>query len=272
MALVIPIADYAFKHAPGMSWYNKPSYFSWTRDNPSRTPVRFFTDRSVGTVDTIPADRNVALMIEPRQFDDTGLKILKTKMDKFHYVLTYDKSLVETDPSKFLYYAIGGCWIAEDKRVISPKTELVSMIASAKNSTPGHKLRHEIVKAFPGRISFFGSIAQPIAEKSLGLAPYRFSVAIENCVIDDYFTEKIIDCFATGTVPIYWGTSHIDQYFDPKGMIQFTTVDELQAILDDLSPARYEAMMPAIEENFRRAKSYMIAEDWIYEQYPFLFT
>ena len=35
-----------------------------------------------------------------------------------------------------------------------------------------------------------------------------FSVCIENDVYDTYFTEKILDCFATGTIPIYKGTKN----------------------------------------------------------------
>ncbi|MHC4332165.1 MAG: glycosyltransferase family 10 domain-containing protein [Planctomycetota bacterium] len=272
MALVIPIADYAFAHAPGMSWYNTPAHFQWTREDQSKTKVRFFTDRSVGHVDTIPAERNVALMIEPRQFDDTGLKILKSKLDKFHYVLTYDRDLVQTDPSKFLYYAIGGCWVDQPRRTIALKSALVSMIASAKNSTPGHKLRHEVVKRLDGKVEILGGIRKPIQNKGDGLCPFSFSIAIENCQINDYFTEKIVDCFVTGTVPIYWGTQNIDKYFDPRGILQFNTVDELEGIVNSLSATLYTSMLPYIEDNFRRAQNYLVAEDWIYRTHPFLFV
>ncbi len=46
-----------------------------------------------------------------------------------------------------------------------------------------------------------------------GLADYSFSIAIENCVENGYFTEKITDCFLTGTTPIYFGCSDIQNYF-----------------------------------------------------------
>jgi len=186
--------------------------------------------------------------------------------------LTYDKSLIATDPSKFLYYAIGGCWIAPQQRVIAPKTQLASMIASAKNSTPGHKLRHEIAARLGDKLTVLGGIRQPIKEKGEGLLPYHFSVAVENCQIDDYFTEKIVDCFVTGTVPVYWGTRQISSYFNPKGILQFETVDELEAKISQLTPALYESLRPYVEENYRLAQNYLVAEDWIYERFPFLFV
>ena len=39
-------------------------------------------------------------------------------------------------------------------------------------------------------------------DKSQALNDYMFSVVLENDQYDDYFTEKILDCFATGIVHI----------------------------------------------------------------------
>jgi hypothetical protein len=46
-----------------------------------------------------------------------------------------------------------------------------------------------------------------------------FSFAIENCRQPYYMTEKLIDCFITGTVPIYWGADYAIDFFNPDGMI-----------------------------------------------------
>jgi len=34
-----------------------------------------------------------------------------------------------------------------------------------------------------------------------------------------YFTEKILDCFRTRTVPIYWGCTNIREHFEADGII-----------------------------------------------------
>ena len=48
-----------------------------------------------------------------------------------------------------------------------------------------------------------------------------FSIAIENSRNGCYFTEKILDCFTTRTVPIYWGCPDIGDYFDMNVIITF---------------------------------------------------
>jgi hypothetical protein len=45
-----------------------------------------------------------------------------------------------------------------------------------------------------------------------------FGVAIENVSHRGWFTEKILDCFLLKTIPIYWGCSNIEDYFNPKGI------------------------------------------------------
>ena len=42
---------------------------------------------------------------------------------------------------------------------------------------------------------------------------------MENSIADVYYTEKILDCFLSGTIPIYWGTERINDRFDKSGII-----------------------------------------------------
>ncbi|MDX2476058.1 MAG: glycosyltransferase family 10 [Gammaproteobacteria bacterium] len=94
---------------------------------------------------------------------------------------------------------------------------------------------------------------------------YMFQVVLENCILDTYFTEKIIDCFVTGTVPIYYGTSKISEFFDQDGIIQFTTLEELFSILGRLTPEEYRKRSKAIAHNYELSQKYLLAEDWIHE-------
>jgi hypothetical protein len=99
-----------------------------------------------------------------------------------------------------------------------------------------------------------------------------FSVVAENGRQDDYFTEKLIDSFVTGCVPIYFGPDGIGKFFNMDGILPFKSIEELEAILPTLSADLYLTMRHAVEDNFNRARNYMIAEDWICEHYPFLFV
>jgi hypothetical protein len=83
--------------------------------------------------------------------------------------------------------------------------------------------------------------------------------------MDYYFTEKIIDCFMTGTIPIYYGCPSIENFFDINGIIVFDTVDELENILYNLTEKDYNEKYESIKNNFEKAKEFLISEDWIYK-------
>ena len=81
----------------------------------------------------------------------------------------------------------------------------------------------------------------------------QFHIAIENCRSRYYFTEKLIDCFLTDTVPIYWGCKNIAESFDVSGIIQVETADELIAACNSMSEAMYGALAAARAANRERA-------------------
>jgi len=64
-----------------------------------------------------------------------------------------------------------------------------------------------------------------LENKKDGLEKYEFSIAIENCVERDYFSEKITDCFLTNTTPIYYGCPDIKRFFN--NCYELTTLDNV---------------------------------------------
>lgn len=48
---------------------------------------------------------------------------------------------------------------------------------------------------------------------------YRFSIAFENASYPGYMTEKVIQAFAAGTIPIYWGDTDADRVLNKKAYI-----------------------------------------------------
>ena len=51
------------------------------------------------------------------------------------------------------------------------------------------------------------------------LSSYKFSISMENSKGDGYVSEKIIDSFISGTIPIYYGDYTVDEYINPKSFI-----------------------------------------------------
>ena len=48
---------------------------------------------------------------------------------------------------------------------------------------------------------------------------YKFSIAMENSKGDGYISEKIVDSFKAGTIPIYYGDYMLDEFINPKTYI-----------------------------------------------------
>lgn len=254
------ISDSIFSHAHSSSWYNKPTEFEWVRSYDGECMV--FTDNHLKTVDNYETNKKYAWLVESPKITPHAYGFIKTNFDKFEKVFTFNKELLDSS-DKFVFNPHGGCWINEEDRFIHDKTKMVSIIASPKTITEGHRLRHSVINAF-NNIEVFGFHSR-IENKITGLKDFRFSIVIENCKEDYYFTEKLIDCFITGTVPIYWGCPSISDFFDSKGMITFNDVNDLTNILNDLSEEKYNDMLDSVKTNYDLSKHYLVTDDLIYK-------
>jgi hypothetical protein len=70
---------------------------------------------------------------------------------------------------------------------------------------------------------YLNNIGGPIPGGSAGkikfLSQYKFNIAFENESKTGYTTEKIVEAFMAGAVPIYWGNTRIAQEFNPDSFI-----------------------------------------------------
>ena len=175
----------------------------------------------------------------------------------FKYIFTHDKELLALD-SRFKWVPAQGFWIKEPK--IYEKSKMISMISSNKAFTEGQKNRLQWVDKIGDQVDLYGRGFNEIADKEEGLCDYMFSVVIENGVYESYYTEKILDCFATGTVPVYLGSPDIADHFNKDGIIELS--DEFE-----VSEEIYESKLEAIKDNLERVKNIEVLEDFIYLNY-----
>jgi hypothetical protein len=76
------------------------------------------------------------------------------------------------------------------------------------------------------------------SNKANTLGQYTFCLCFENMILRGWITEKIFDCFYTGTVPIYWGAPDIEDYIPPACFIdmrQFADYNQLRSYLKSLT-------------------------------------
>jgi len=63
------------------------------------------------------------------------------------------------------------------------------------------------------------------------LSRYKFYLAFENRIIQDYVSEKVFDGLLSGSLPVYWGTSSVDAYLPhPKSIIKASDFDTPEAL------------------------------------------
>ena len=180
---------------------------------------------------------------------------------RYRHVFTHSRRLLsQGEPYRRLLFGtnwIEGAGIQESY----PKTRLLSFIGNIQHAdAPGYDLRRAVAEHLlrDPRAECFGRGIREIESKAIGLADYAFSITMENAREDDYFSEKLIDCFLTDTVPVYWGCPGIGQTFDLRGMICFNALEDLAPILDALSMDRYRKMLPFIRANQQKA----VRERW----------
>lgn len=246
----------------------QPKNFDWVRSSAPADPWTFVTDN------LIPQHKGgIAWLVEPPAIYPGPYRWIRKHHGDYRYVLTFCQDLLALDP-KFLYCPFGSTSLKDAEMGLhsQDKEELVSMIMSNKRETEGHRLRHEVKTRFADKIKLFGPGGTGLyCDKIDSCRRFAFQIVIENSKKEYYFTEKIVDCFLTGVIPIYWGAEKVLEHFDPRGIIRFDIIDELPNILQSLSMELYQSRIAAVRRNFRLAQDFRMPEDWIWDKYPFLF-
>jgi len=248
-----------------------PNLVEYVRDRSHWDGITIFTDKTLDLVDTVDSKIKVGIILESWVLDPMAYNIALSLQHKFDYIFTYNPNLLNLNPDKFKFNTVGTVTLEPESTKIQNKSKLVSMIYSEKSFLPGHKVRHHLAnnvipKLFS--VDFFGLGANnPISRKSEGLSKYMFSIEVENCYLPNYFTEKILDCFAVGTVPIYFGCPNIDNFFNKSGILCFKSDEDLKNILPSLNQDLYNDLMPFIKENYDiTMEKYYHQDDNIYKE------
>jgi hypothetical protein len=141
--------------------------------------------------------------------------------------------------------------------LVTGKTSLVSLVASAKTFLSGHRLRHKIAKAFGPtyKIDLLGGGYRQIDTKEEGHLAYYYSIVIENEISSTFLTEKLTDCLRCGCVALYWGARSVHQIYDKGSVLTWRTPEELKALLDACSLEDYMGRQDAIQKNIYLAQA-----------------
>lgn len=262
------LKDSCFSHCIYSNNPLPPIQFSedieWDRSNNfTNDDLVIYTDNEIYNIRN--SGKNIAWLIEPKELQPNAYNFVYENYMKFYKIFTHDHELLNLPNAVLIPY--GGCWIKKEDFNIYKKTKNISIICSSKTYLSGHKLRHECIEKFKNYIDVYGNGYNSIDYKLKALKKYRFQIVIENSKKDFWFTEKLIDCFVTGTIPIYYGCPSIFNFFNKEGMIIFNTLNELDQIIKNLNENKYNSMLDSVLENYKKANQYILAENNIYKEF-----
>jgi len=236
----------------------------------------YFTHNLV--IDRQENDILVLIQIEPKHINDITEYVINYQ-NSFDKILTYYPDVLENCKNSELFlYAASWVLTREDKSRAIHRNEYynifntvkrfkVSHVMSNKNNLPGHQLRHKtqgiVNKKRNFELLFPKSIE--IDKKYQLFESTMFHITIENSKNTNYISEKIIDCFMSYTIPIYWGCPNISDYFDNKGIIFFETEEELNNILDNLTENEYYRRLESVKKNYEIANNFAFYFDRVNE-------
>ena len=128
------------------------------------------------------------------------------------------------------------CVISNIKRTDGRREQLFDTINAYKPIASGGRFRN--------------TTGERVKDKLLFQQQYKFSLAFENCATSGYTTEKILQSFASATIPIYYGDPRVNTDFNPEAFVNvadFDTPELLQNYLKklDTDPEAYQKIYSA---------------------------
>lgn len=252
-----------FQHAYSSSGWAKPKKIEWVK-NIESAPISIYIDGSIMNPKINKDKKNYAWLLESSAIIPNIINWCKNNVEylenNYELIFTHDERLLKISSKFKLVLPNAVPWVNDVG--VHKKSKLISMIASNKTMCDGHIFRQKIIQKYKNKLDHYGRGFKSIEKKEDGLKDYMFSIAMENDNYSNIFCEKITDCFAMGTIPIFWGTPKIGEIFNKDGIIELEKFN-----IDELSDELYFSKMEAIKENYEIALKLPIAEDYIYENF-----
>lgn len=236
-----------------------PASFEW-EPAPVNT-ARFVTD---GQIRNARGRGQVAWLLEPPALHPENYQIAWERRHEFDAVLAHSEAWLWGAR----WYPHGGSRIKPENWGLHWKTKNISMICGPKESMPGHKFRLWLAENMGGEVDIY----HDNPDKLETLAPYRYSIVIENERSAGFFTEKLVDCVSVGTIPIYWGAEAGMHHFLSGSVFPEVLPHTIAVFLKGATPELYDRHLYRLKIDLARCAEVACAEDWIYKKYPELFA
>jgi len=283
--LLAYIQDIHILHSPyGHTSGQYPKRILWDRYNYTLN-TQFYTHQEIfNRRPRLNGQKQFGLLVESQNVcpDDYTLLLKHPEVVKeLDALFTYDEELLDKYENAHFSFA-GGPWYGTkhqggvmDENLYYHKTKLLSMVSSAKTIRPLAKLRYDIALELHRRnlADVYGKCVGGWVTMDEVYTDYMFSIGIENTRNKYYFTEKLLNNFASMTIPVYYGATEVGKFFNADGIIEIPepTVESAIQTLKQCTREEYESRKDAIFDNFYRVQNLLCVEDYLTAKYMDMF-
>lgn len=244
----------------------------WQRQFPQGTgtwgPFQFHIDTDIDECDiwfvfeslpklakvNCPPERTVFITGEPESLGRYPTRFLR----QFYHVVTGRNDVRHP---RILRMQQGHPWFVEKtfdelaNMKMPVKTKELCLLVSSKAFSEGHRARlkfvDEIRERFGDRVDVYGRGIRDFDSKWDVLAPYKYSIVLENYIGNDFVTEKLPDAWLAYCVPFYSGCLNLSNYFKDGAWVNIDIHDPIRSlelierVMNDSE--HYEKTLPLIK-------------------------
>ena len=163
--------------------------------------------------------------------------------------------------------------VTQVKNIDIPSKKFCAWVVSNGGGTERNKFFDKLsqYKVVDSGGSFRNNVGGPVGDKLEFLSHYKFSICFENSKTQGYISEKLVDAFEAGTIPIYFGDDTILELLNNKSYIHVKSEDEFDEKIElikqiDNNDTLYQEMIreKIVIDDTRYAKELQKYKDFIY--------
>jgi hypothetical protein len=232
-------------------------------------PIELFVDSLYGFNPNI--DTFKILWVKESEEISNFKNIAIKNHEYFDAIISYDEEILNKCKNSY-FLPFGTAWVFNYDNNKKKKYQ-ISHLTGFKEITYGHKLRKTvhynqnlITSPKDFYISKHGGVKNDFSNKIINdvkepLFESQFHICIENSRQNNFFTEKLIDCLITETVPIYWGCDNIKNFFDVRGFFIAYDFEDIITICNSLNENSYHEKKEFVINNLHLSKKYVTIID-----------
>lgn len=137
------------------------------------------------------------------------------------------------------------------KETLLSREGFCSFVYSNNYASPERNIFFDLISQYKPVASggrFRNNVGGPVADKVEFQKQYRFCIAFENASQPGYTTEKLVQAFASGAIPIYWGDPEVGKTFNENAFVNchnYSSFEEVVEVVKNLDshPDKMAAML-----------------------------